>query len=220
MLNKIQCKKYCAEFIGTFILVFLGTGAVIIRELHAGNILNMEVAMVFGTTLFILIMAFGSISGAHFNPAVTLAFTIDKRFSVRDLLPFILSQLSGAFLASLLLKYLFPQSLYLGSSLPHGLPWNSFLTEILLAFILMTVILFVASGSKEKGILPALSIGGIVFVEAWLGGPVSGASMNPARSIAPALISGQTQNLWIYLSAPFIGTIFPIMINRFFFAKH
>jgi aquaporin NIP len=161
-----------------------------------------------------MIYAMGDISGAHMNPAVTVAFTIAKRFELKQVLPYIVSQTIGALLASLTLKYLFPTSQTLGATLPSGTAIQSFVLEIILTFFLMLVIINVATGSKEKGMFAGLAIGSTVLLEAMFAGPVSGASMNPIRSIAPALVSGHTEHLWVYIVAPILGALFAIPVFK------
>ena len=139
------------------------------------------------------------------NPAVTIAFTIAKGFPVSNLLPYVFSQVAGAILASLTLKMLFPANEFLGATIPSGTYWQSFVLECLLTFFLMLVIINVATGSKEVGMFAGLAIGSVVLLEAMFAGPVCGASMNPARSIGPALVSNHLQSLWIYIVAPVIG---------------
>ena len=200
-------RKYVAEIIGTFALVFCGTGAIIINQESGGAITHVGIAITFGLIVTAMIYAIGDISGAHLNPAVTLAFWVAKEFPVKEILPYIISQAIGAFLASGILKYLFPANDFLGSTLPKGLPMQSFILELILTFILMFVILRVAKGSKEQGMFAGLAIGFIVLLEAMFAGPICGASMNPVRSLAPAIVSGHLENLWIYLTAPVIGAI-------------
>jgi aquaporin NIP len=200
-------RKYVAEFIGTYALVFCGTGAIVIDEVTKGAVTHVGVALTFGLIVMALIYAFGNISGAHFNPAVSIAFAVARKFPVKQLLPFILSQLAGAILASLTLKFLFPQDTLLGATLPFGSAGQSFLLEFILSFFLMLVILHVSTGSKEQGMLAGLAIGSVVLLEALFAGPICGASMNPARSLSPALVSGHLASLWIYLLAPTLGAI-------------
>lgn len=203
-------RKYLAEFIGTFCMVFCGTGAIIIDQQTGGSITHAGVAAVFGLIVSAMIYALGDISGAHLNPAVTIAFWLSKYFPTKEILPYLLSQFSGAFFASLVLKFLFPLNQFLGSTIPSGSAAQSFILEIILTFILMLVIIFTAKGSKEQGLFAGLAIGSVVLSEAMFAGPICGASMNPARSMAPALISGHTEHLWIYLSAPVIGAALAI----------
>jgi aquaporin Z len=204
-------KKYITEAIGTFILVFCGTGAIIINEVTGGTVSHIGIAMTFGLVVLALIYALGDISGAHFNPAVTFAFWRAKRFNSQEVLPYIASQTVGALLASGLLLTLFPQSITMGATLPAGSLLQSFILEVVLMFILMFVIINVSTGAKEKGITAAIAIGSVVGLEAMFAGPISGASMNPVRSLAPALVSGHFHALWIYLLAPFVGSLLAVL---------
>jgi aquaporin Z len=208
-------RKYVAELLGTFALVFCGTGAIVINQQTNGAVSHVGIAITFGFIVMAMIYTLGSISGAHFNPAVTIAFTLAKRFELKQVLPFIISQLSGAILASLTLKYLFPSNETLGATLPAGTEMQSFILELILSFFLMLVIINVATGSKEQGMFAGLAIGSTVLLEAMFAGPVCGASMNPARSIAPAIISGHTEHLWIYLVATILGAALAIPIWKF-----
>jgi aquaporin NIP len=198
-------KKYFAELIGTFIMVFCGTGAVVIDEQTHGQIGHAGISITFGLVVMAIIYSFGKTSGAHINPAVTIAFSLAGLFNRKEIFPYILFQTIGAFAATGLLKLLFPSNLHLGATLPSGSAYQSFVLEILLGFILMLVILFTSQGSHEVGTMAGLAIGATVLFEAMFAGPISGASMNPARSLAPAVISGNLSSLWIYLSAPVIG---------------
>jgi len=209
-------KKYLAEFFGTYSLVFCGTGAIVINELY-GNPGHVGIAFTFGLIVMAMIYAFGDVSGAHINPAVTISFLVAGRFQAKEVFPYIVAQLAGALLASLTLHILFPQHAGLGMTLPAGTQMQSFILEIILSFILMQVILLVSQGSREKGILAGAAIGAIVLLEAMFAGPVSGASMNPARSIGPAIIAGQLQSLWIYIVAPVAGMILATLVHRVLF---
>ena len=213
-------KKYIAEVIGTFALVFCGTGAIIINQETGGTVTHVGVAITFGLIVMAMIYTLGNISGAHLNPAVSIAFTIAKRFPLKQLLPYIVSQIVGALLASLTLKFLFPDNGSLGSTIPHGSAAQSFVLEFLLTFFLMLVIINVATGSKELGMFAGLAIGSTVLLEAMFAGPVCGASMNPARSIAPAVVSGQLEHLWVYIVAPVSGAIFAIPVWKFLNQKN
>ena len=208
-------KKYTAEVIGTFALVFCGTGAIVIDQQSGGAVTSVGIALTFGLIVSSMIYALGDISGAHLNPAVSIAFWLANKFEARQLLPYIVSQLLGAFIASLTLKFLFPENSTLGATIPAGSNMQSFVLEIILSFILMLVILQVSSGSKEQGLYAGMAIGSVVLLEAMFAGPVCGASMNPARSMAPAFISGNTTQLWIYLLAPCLGMALATAIFRF-----
>ncbi|HRD39756.1 MAG TPA: aquaporin, partial [Bacteroidia bacterium] len=151
--------------------------------------------------------ALGNVSGAHFNPAVTIGFCIAKSFPAKEIIPYVTSQGIGAFGASMILKLLFSGNDTLGSTLPAGTPMQSFVLELLLTFFLVLVIMQVAKGSKEQGMFAGLAIGSVVLLEAMFAGPICGASMNPIRSLAPAIVSGHTEHLWVYLSAPIIGSV-------------
>jgi MIP family channel proteins len=202
-------RKIVAEVFGTFALVFAGTGAIVINDLR-GHVTHVGVALTFGLIVLSLIYALGDVSGAHFNPAVTLAFLAARRFPLRSVGPYLLSQCSGAILASLVLRLLFPEHSGLGATRPAGSPWQSFVLEFILTLLLMVVILCVSTGAKEKGIMAGVAVGSVIALEALFAGPVCGASMNPARSLAPALVSGQFHDLWIYLSAPVAGALLAV----------
>lgn len=205
-------KKLVAETVGTYILVFCGTGAVIVDQVASGAVTHVGVSITFGFVVMSLIYALGDISGAHMNPAVSIAFVVAKRFSISCLIPYIIAQVLGAIAASLTLKLLFPANEYLGATLPAGSVLQSFVLELLLTFFLMFVIINVATGSKEVGMFAGLAIGSVVLLEAMFAGPICGASMNPARSIGPALVSGHFEYLWIYLSAPVIGAALAVLL--------
>jgi MIP family channel proteins len=201
-----QVKKYAAEFIGTFALVFAGTGAMTINDVSQGAVTHVGVALTFGLVVMSMIYALGDVSGAHLNPAVTLGFWIARRFDGWLVAPYLASQLAGALAASLCLRLLFPDHATLGATFPAGPWWQSFVLEGLLTALLMFVILCVATGEKEKGIMAGSAIGGVIALEALFARPISGASMNPARSLAPALVGGHREHLWIYLAAPLLGS--------------
>lgn len=205
-------KKYIAEFIGTFALVFCGTGAIIINEQTGGSIGHIGIAITFGLIVMAMIYTFGNSSGAHFNPAVTIGFWAAKLLPKREVLPYVISQILGAFLATAVLKLLFPENINLGSTIPSGSAAQSFILEIILTFFLMLVILSTSQGSKELGIMAGLAIGSTVLLEAMFTGPISGASMNPARSLSPALLSGNIHTLWIYLLAPILGALLSVFV--------
>ncbi|MDP2387688.1 MAG: aquaporin [Bacteroidota bacterium] len=203
----MQYRKYLAELIGTFMLVFCATGAGIANEASKGTITHVGVAITCGLIILSMIYALGDISGAHLNPAVSIAFAAAKRFSWSQVIPYSIAQTAGAVLASLSLKLLFPSSEFLGATMPSGSLTQSFVMEIILAVILMFVILAVSTGAKEKGITAGIAIASVVGLEIMFAGPICGASMNPARSFGPAIMSGHMEHFWIYLSAPVIGML-------------
>lgn len=207
-------KKYLAEIMGTFAIVFCGTGAVIVNKLSNGSLSHAGVAITWGLIVMTMIYTFGNNSGAHFNPAVSIAFALAKKFPYKSILPYIISQCLGAVAASTLLRILFPDDVLLGATLPAGSAVQSFIMEVFLSFLLMLVILNIACGSKEEGLFSGIVIGGVVGLEAMFAGPVCGASMNPARSLAPAIVSGHTEFLWLYLLAPLAGMILAVPVFK------
>jgi len=207
-------KTLAAEFIGTFVLVVAGTGAIVINEVSGGAITHVGVALTFGLVVLAMIYTLGDISGAHLNPAVTLGFWLARRFPGKHVAPYMTAQICGALAASLLMKILFPANKLLGATQPAGATWQSFVLEIVLAAILMFVILNVSTGAKEKGITAGIAIGAVIGLEAMFAGPISGASMNPARSLAPALVSFQLHAVWVYLTAPPLGALVAVFACR------
>ena len=203
-------KKYWAEFLGTYILVFVGCGAIIINSITDGTVSHLGIGLSFGLVVMTMIYTIGDISGAHINPAVTIAFAVAKRLEKKQVLPYVGSQIIGAILASATLYLIFPDADTMGETLPlNDNLIQSFILEVILTFILMFVILNVSTGAKEKGITAALAIGSVVAFSAIFAGPISGASMNPARSIAPALFS-DLPHLWIYIVATTLGAILSV----------
>lgn len=203
-------QKAAAEFLGTFGLVFAGTGAIVVNANCGGVITHVGVALTFGLVVLAMIHAFGDVSGAHLNPAVTLAFCAAGRFPWRATPAYLLAQTAGALAASGVLRVLFPQDRHLGATLPSGTAMQSFVMELIMTFFLMLVILSVTTGANEKGLTAGISIGSVIALEALFGGPVSGASMNPVRSLAPAVVSGHLTHLWLYLAAPVLGALLAI----------
>jgi MIP family channel proteins len=199
-------RQWAAEVFGSFALVFAGTGAIVINNLR-GGVTHVGIALTFGLIVLALIYALGDVSGAHFNPAVTLGFSAARRFPLRSVGPYLLCQCAGAILASVVLRLLFPEHAGLGATRPAGPWWQSFVLEFILTLLLMAVILCVSTGAKEKGIMAGVAVGSVIALEALFAGPVCGASMNPARSLAPALVSGNLSDLWIYLTAPLAGAL-------------
>lgn len=214
LLSQTEMRKLYAECFGTFCLVFAGTGAIVINDVSGGAITHLGIALTFGLVVLSMIYAVGDISGAHLNPAVTLGFFMANRFGGRLVLPYIASQILGAFSASLLLHVLFPAHSTLGATLPAGSDAQSFILEVVLTAILMFVILKVSSGGKERGITAGIVVGAVIALEALFAGPICGASMNPVRSLAPSLLSGQLSSLWIYLTAPILGAYIGVLFCR------
>jgi len=210
-LLKIVMKKYIAEFIGTFSMIFCGTGAMTINEVTGGDVTHVGIGITWGLIVMAMIYAFGEISGAHFNPAVSIAFAYAKKFSWKEVPKYIFFQVAGAFAASLLLMWLFPKSEFLGSTIPTVDVWRAFVLEFLLTFFLMIVIINVSTGSKEVGTMAGIAIGSVVLLEALFAGPITNASMNPARSLAPNIVSGNIQGLWLYMIAPILGALLAVV---------
>jgi aquaporin NIP len=215
MIDNSAIKNYTAELIGTFTLVFCGTGAIIIDQQSGGAVTHVGVAITFGLVVMSLIYSLGGVSGAHLNPAVSIAFALSGRFPATSLPGYIASQFVGALLASYTLKFLFPLNLYLGGTIPAGTDLQSLVLELILTFFLMLVILRVSHGSNEQGMFAGLAIGAVIGLEAMFAGPVCGASMNPARSIAPAIASGHFEHLWIYIAATITGAAMAVPINHY-----
>lgn len=203
-------KKLSAEAIGTFCLVFAGTGAIIVHDLSGGAVTHVGIAATFGLVVMVMIYTLGDVSGAHFNPAVTVGFVAARRMSVKVAGLFVLAQVFGAVLASGFLRVLFPTHELLGATLPSGAVSQTFILEIVITFILMFVILGVSTGAKEKGLTAGIAIGATVMLAATFAGPISGASMNPARSIGPAIAANHYATLWIYLAAPVVGALLAV----------
>jgi len=203
-----------AECLGTFMLVFSGTGAIIVNDVSGGSIGHIGIALSFGLVVLAVIYTYGETSGAHINPAVTLAFWIAKRFPGTQVFPYIIAQCAGAIIASILWSVLYPIHETLGATLPTVKLLSAFFIELLLTWWLMTVILGVSEGAKEKGLVAGIVIGSVVALEAMFAGPVTGASMNPARSLGPALVSGKFSELWIYVFATSLGAVIAVFSCR------
>jgi aquaporin NIP len=198
-------RKAFAEALGTFAMVFAGTGAIVVNDVAGGVVTHVGVALAFGLVVMAMIHFLGDVSGAHLNPAVTLGLLAAGRFSAASGPGYLAAQIVGASAASGLLKLFFAGHKTLGATLPAGPAWQSFVLEIVLAFVLMLTILCVAAAGPAARGMAGIAIGGVVGLEAFFAGPISGASMNPARSLAPALLSWRWEHLWIYLTAPFLG---------------
>jgi aquaporin NIP len=207
-------RKLAAELFGTFALVFAGTGAIVINDVSGGTVSHVGIAFTFGLIVLAMIYALGDVSGCHLNPAVTLGFFASRRLEGRWVVPYIVSQCLGAILASVTLRLMFPSHATLGATIPAGSEFQSFVLEFILTLILMFVILSVSTGSKEKGVMAGVAVGSVIALEALFAGPISGASMNPARSLAPALVSLRLGSVWIYLAAPVLGACVSVLVCR------
>jgi len=195
-----------AEFIGTFVLVFAGSGAIMV-DAGTNQLGHLGVAATFGLAIMVMIYAVGHISGAHFNPAVTAGFALVRHFPLRRVPAYWTAQAMGALAAALTLRATLGDAAALGTTMPAGSAVQSLVIEVLLTFILMFVIMAVATDTRAVGEAAAMAIGATVGLDALFAGPISGASMNPARSLGPALVSGHLEDLWIYLVAPAAGAL-------------
>lgn len=205
-------RRLVAELFGTFALVFAGTGAIVVNAASGGQVTHVGVALTFGLIVLAMVYAVGDVSGAHLNPAVTVGFAAARRFPVREVVPYIAAQCGGAFLASGALRFLFPDHPDLGATLPTGTALQAFVLEVILTLLLMFVALSVATGAKERGLMAGVAVGAVVALEALFAGPVCGASMNPARSLAPAVVAGRVEHLWVYLTAPVAGAAAGVLV--------
>lgn len=225
MASPLSINKLVAEAFGTFCLVFAGCGAMAVNEVTGGAIGHAGIALTWGMIVTAMIYAIGDVSGAHINPAVSIGFWLAKQFPLVKVGPYIAAQCVGAFAAACALRLLFPASETLGATIPHdmGMVWQSFVLEVLLTLILMFVILCVAIGSKERGLMAGIAIGAVVGLEAMFAGPISMASMNPARSLAPAIVSADgdaLRSLWVYLVATVLGAALSVPLWRVIYSKH
>jgi len=197
-------RSLVAELIGTFALVFAGAGAIMVNA-KTHQLGHIGVAISFGLVIMVMIYAVGHISGAHFNPAVSLAFALTRHFPWSKVAAYWAAQVSGAIIAAAILRGSLGNVAHVGATLPSGSQAQSFLWEVILTFFLMFVILAVATDTRAVGEAAAIAVGATVGLDAMFGGPISGASMNPARSIGPAIVSGDLHALWLYIAAPLLG---------------
>ena len=207
-------QKLLAEYFGTFALVFIGTGSVIADVMNEGALGMLGIAVCFGFAVTAVIYSIGDLSGAHINPAVTVAFAVAGRFAWSDTLPYILAQSLGSISASILLAWMFPEAGSYGQTVFSIPVTQAFALEVVLTFLLMWIVMQVATGSKEVGIMAGLAIGVAVMVLAAMGGLFTGASMNPARSLGPAIVGEALPSLWLYWTAPFVGAVLAIYAWR------
>jgi len=212
-MNNGLWRRAGAELVGVYALVTAGCGAIMV-DAQTGALTHVGVALTFGLIILVMVAAVGHLSGAHFNPAVTLAFALTRHFPWRDVVFYLGGQVIGAILGALTLRVLFGDVAHLGATLPAGAAGQSFGLEMLLSAVLMFVIISVATDTRAVGAPAALAIGFTVMLAALWGGPISGASMNPARSLGPALIGGVWADQWIYWLAPVIGASLGALIYQ------
>ena len=197
-------RRLTAEFVGTFALVFAGAGAIMV-DANTQALGHVGVAITFGLVIMAMIYAVGHVSGAHFNPAVTLAFAVTRHFPWSRAAGYWAAQLIGAIVAAALLRGSLGNIAHVGATLPSASEGQSFLWELVMTFFLMFVIMAVATDTRAVGEAAAIAVGATVGLDAMFGGPISGASMNPARSAGPAIVSGDLHALWLYIVAPVLG---------------
>ncbi len=195
-----------AEAFAAFALVFAGCGAIIANQHYGGALGSVGVSLVFGLVIMVMVYATGHLSGAHINPAVTIAFLLTRHFSARDALAYVAAQVAGATLAALVLLGVWPaKPAHLGTTVPTVAAGSAVLYEGVMTAVLMFVIMAVATDTRAVGAAAAIAIGGVIGLDALFGGPVTGASMNPARSFGPALVAGEWRDFWVYLVGPIVG---------------
>jgi len=204
-----------AEFTGTFAMVFCGTAAMAVNE-TTGAVAHEGVAITWGLIVMVMIYAFGEQSGAHFNPAVTVSFALANRFSWKKVPSYVVTQATAAIAASMVVKAILPESDIIGATIPTIPHVSAFWLELLLAFFLMLVILHISTGSKEIGPVAGVAVGGVILLEAMFAGPLTNASMNPVRSLGPALVGNHWEPMWIYLTAPFAGMAVAVFTFKIF----
>ena len=212
----MNLKKYIAELIWTFALIFFGTGAVIVNMQTGGDLWLLGISLVFGIIVTSMIYIFANISGTHINPAVTIALAVSKKIGTKDATFYVWTQLIWALLASVILKVLFPENIGLWQTLPSGSSLQSFFIEIIMTFFLMMTILWVTSQwNKYSQAFAGIVIGWFIVAAILLSGPISGGSFNPARSLAPALVSWNLSHIWIYILWPLVWSTSAIFIWDF-----
>jgi aquaporin Z len=215
-MHRQLVQALASEFAGTFALVFAGTGAIVVNHASNGAVTHVGIALTFGLVIAAGIAAFGEHSGAHFNPAVTVCLVAARRFPAFRAPSYVIVQLIAATAASAVLRSLFPYDPTLGATVPNGAWQLSFWLEAIMTLFLVGAIVLVTAGENPFRPLAPLAIGGVVALDALFGGPISGASMNPARSFGPALVAGQWNYHWVYWLAPMLAALFAAGVARFF----
>ncbi len=214
-------RRATAEALGTFALVFAGCGAIVTNTERAGTLGVLGVSLVFGLVILAMIASFGHISGAHFNPAVTTSFFLTRHLPGRDAIAYVAAQALGATCGALLLWFVWPSKpADLGATVPTIAVGRAVLVEGVMSALLMLVILSVATDTRAAGAPAAIAIGATIALDAMFGGPLTGASMNPARSLGPALVSGQWKDFWVYLAGPLIGAPLGAFAYQFVRGEH
>ena len=210
-----------AEAIAAFALVFAGCGAIVADSRYDGALGSVGIAIVFGLIIMVMVYATGHLSGAHINPAVTIAFTLTRHFPARDAVAYVSAQVAGAAAGALtLLAVWTDKPAHLGATVPSVGTGSALVYEVVLTAFLMFVIMAVATDTRAVGAAAAIAIGGTVGLDALFGGPVTGASMNPARSLGPALVAREWHDLWIYLVAPIAGAALGALAYQFVRGEH
>lgn len=214
-------RRAVAEALGAFALVFAGCGAIVTNAERGGTLGSVGVSLVFGLVILAGIAAFGHISGAHFNPAVTTSFFLTRHLPGRDAAAYIAAQVAGATAAALLLWLIWPsRPASLGATVPSVGVARAVLLEAVMSALLMLVIISVATDTRAAGAPAAIAIGATIALDAMFGGPLTGASMNPARSFAPALVSGEWKDFWVYLAGPLLGAPLGAFAYQFVRGEH
>ncbi len=216
---ELMLRRCIAEGFGTFVLVFAGTGAIMIDDISGGRVTSLGMGLTFGLAVMVAVYATGHLSGGHINPAVTLGFAFSRHFTWRRVSIYWISQTLGGVVASLALRGLFGTVADMGATVPSGGAWQSYGLETVLTFILMFVIMAVATDNRAIGMAAAPAIGGTVGLEAIFAGPISGASMNPARSLGPALVGWTWTSHWVYWAGPATGALIGAFLYRWLRGK-
>ena len=218
MRQSSLARALVAEAVGTFALVFAGCGAIMV-DAKTEALGQVGIALSFGLVIMVMIYALGHVSGAHLNPAVTVSFALTRHFPRRRIAPYCTAQLLGALVAAAVLRGSLGDIANVGATYPSGSDGQAFLWEVVLSFFLVLVIMAVATDARAVGEAAAIAIGGTVGLDALFGGPISGASMNPARSLGPGIVAGDLDAIWVYLLAPLVGACLAVLTYAFLRAR-